>query len=313
MTIQDRMLGGLYGSLVGDALGVPVEFSSRAKRVADPVTGMRAFGTWNQPAGTWSDDGALLLCAVESWVEKGFDTQDMGERFVRWQQQGHWTARGNVFDIGNATASALYRIGGGTPAEQAGGTGEHDNGNGSLMRILPVSIAVAGDDEEALAEKLCRASAITHGHERSKLACVFHGLVVRRLLAGQEPMEALKQAQEAFAKRYQQHLEFGVFSQLMKQNLTDLPESEIGSSGYVLDTLTASIWCLLTTETFSECVLKAVNLGGDTDTTGCVAGGLAGLVYGHKAIPPDWTAALPRATELRRLFELMTDQSIPST
>lgn len=308
MSIQDRLLGGLYGSLVGDALGVPVEFSSREKRMADPVTGMRAFGTWNQPAGSWSDDGALLLCAVESWVEKGFDTQDMGERFVRWQQQGHWTARGNVFDIGNATASALYRIHRGTPAEQAGGKEEHDNGNGSLMRILPVSIAVAGDDEEVMAEKLARASAITHGHERSKMACVFHGLMVRGLLAGVDPLEALKQAQEAFATRFQQHPEFGVFSQVMNQKVADLPESEIGSSGYVLDTLTASIWCLLTTESFSECVLKAVNLGGDTDTTGCVAGGLAGLVYGHQAIPTDWTAALPRAAELSELLNLMTDQ-----
>ena len=130
---KNRILGGLYGSLVGDALGVPVEFASRSAREVDPVTGMREFGTHNQPAGTWSDDGALLLCSVDSQVEKGFDTQDMGERFVRWQDESLWTARGRVFDIGNATWDALSNIAQGMPAEEAGGTTERSNGNGSLM------------------------------------------------------------------------------------------------------------------------------------------------------------------------------------
>lgn len=303
LTHAQRILGGLYGSLVGDALGVPVEFAVRSARKADPVAGMRGFGTHRQPAGTWSDDGALLLCSVESLVETGFDTQDLGERFVRWSDHGHWTAHGHVFDIGNATSTALRRISLGTPAENAGGRDENSNGNGSLMRMLPVALALLREEEPVFCDRIQRASAITHGHDRSKLACVFHGLLVRGLMTGLKPSEALKQSQACFAGSDQRHPEMPHFHQVMNPNFESQPESAIRSSGYVMDTLTASIWCLLTTNTFSECVLKAVNLGDDTDTTGCVAGGLAGIVYGIDAIPAEWRTALPRQNDLHELFE----------
>src|SRR5262245_50838797 len=127
---RDRVLGALWGALVGDALGVPVEFQDRSIRQGDPVTGMRGHGTHHQPPGTWSDDGALTLCTVESLVHAEFDTSDMGRRFVRWMKEEYWTATGVVFDIGGATADALMRIASGTPAERAGGRDEYSNGNG---------------------------------------------------------------------------------------------------------------------------------------------------------------------------------------
>lgn len=302
MSRTDRILGGLYGSLVGDALGVPVEFAPREAREADPVTGMRAYGTHHQPAGTWSDDGALLLCSVESLAEKGHDPQDMGGRFVKWLDQGHWTAHGEVFDIGIATRSALGRIRSGVPAEEAGGRGLHDNGNGSLMRILPVSLAYAGWDDGLLSDRVQRASAITHGHGRARLACVFHALFVSELLAGRTPQTALESGRRRFLDLFTDHPEIPVFQDLLSESLVDRSPDGIGSSGYVMDTLTASLWCLLTTTSFSECVLKAVNLGDDTDTTGCVAGGFAGLLYGREAIPAEWVAALPKRDDLARLF-----------
>lgn len=300
---QQRFLGGLYGSLVGDALGVPVEFKSRKDRMADPVTDMRDYGTHGQPAGTWSDDGALLLCSAESLIEKGFDTEDMGSRFVRWYAQGHWTAHGTLFDIGIATRKALQLIEHGCPAELAGGHDEFSNGNGSLMRILPVVLASLKEDEETFRSRIHQASAITHGHLRSQMACVFYGLMVRAITEGLSPETALMQAQACFAGIYEKASEFGHFSVLMQPTLQDLAESQIGSGGYVLDTLTASLWCLLTTSSFAECVLKAVNLGDDTDTTGCVAGGLAGTFYGMEAIPQEWRAALPRQADLASLFQ----------
>lgn len=306
---RQRILGGLYGSLIGDALGVPVEFKSRVDRVRDPVTGMRDYGTHNQPAGTWSDDGSLLLCTVESLAEKGFDSQDMGERFLNWFDQGRWSAHGRVFDIGNATRVALGRISLGTPAEQAGGHGEHDNGNGSLMRILPVPLASLKSDLDLFCDRIVRASAITHAHDRSKLACVLHGLFVRALMQGESPAAAHAWAAWKFRTRYASHPEFPHFSTILDPNLACQRESTIQSSGYVLHTLIASIWCLLTTSSFSECVLKAVNLGDDTDTTGCVAGGLAGVFYGIESIPADWMAVLPRQKELHSLF----DQFVQST
>ena len=303
MNLSSHILGGLYGSLVGDALGVPVEFKPRVDRVHDPVTDMREYGTHGQPRGTWSDDGALLLCSVESLVEKGFDTQDMGERFVNWYAKGLWTARGTLFDIGFATRKALGLIEYGCPAEIAGGQDVNSNGNGSIMRILPVPLASLTSDLDEFCDRIARASAITHGHDRSKLACVLHGLLVRALISGDGPAKALASAASEFRARYGSHAEFPHFSPVLNPDLASQPEHVIQSSGYVLHTLIASIWCLLTTTTFSECVLKAVNLGDDTDTTGCVAGGLAGILYGVDAIPADWVAALPRKEALRELFE----------
>jgi ADP-ribosyl-[dinitrogen reductase] hydrolase len=122
-----QILGGLWGALVGDALGVPVEFRNRDDVQADPVTGMRGNGSHHQPKGTWSDDGSLIVCTVDSLLNEEFDTQDMGQRFVSWMRDGRWTAHGDVFDIGMATVGAITRISYGTPAEQAGGCDEDSN------------------------------------------------------------------------------------------------------------------------------------------------------------------------------------------
>lgn len=301
-TSHQRILGGLYGSLVGDALGVPVEFAPRETRKKDPVLGMRSQGAHGQPAGTWSDDGSLLLCSAESLTEKSFDLQDMGERFLQWFEFGHWAAHGLVFDIGNATRQALLRIRHDTPAIQAGGRDQYDNGNGSLMRILPVVLANLHEDESTFVTRIEQASAITHGHARSKMACVFHGLMVRALMVGLRHEDALRQAQACFAGIYERSSEFNHFTKVMGSDLAARAERDIQSGGYVIDTLTASIWCLLTTDNFADCVLKAVNLGDDTDTTGCVAGGLAGVTYGLDAIPTEWRLSLPRQQELKQLF-----------
>jgi ADP-ribosylglycohydrolase len=299
---KDRVLGGLYGSLVGDALGVPVEFASRRACMLDSVVGMRSDGAHGQRAGTWSDDGALLLCSVESLVEKGFDTSDMGARFVRWYHLGLWSAHGTVFDIGNTTRQSLDRISRGVVAEQAGGHDQYDNGNGSLMRILPVSLALLQVDLDEFRDRLQRASAITHGHLRSQMACVFHGLLVRSLMEGLPPQQSLEAARGCFGAAYEGSAELSTFRDVLGSDIAQWPEEEVHSGGYVMETLTASLWCLLTTDSFTSCVLKAVNPGGDTDTTGCVAGGLAGMHYGLSSIPECWRDALPRSSDLATLF-----------
>jgi len=191
---SDRLLGGLWGSLVGDALGVPVEFMERSEVQADPVAHMRGYGTYELPPGTWSDDGALLLCSADSLCHAEFDLTDMGDRFVRWLRQDLWTATGEMFDVGLTTRAALSRIGQGTPAAQAGAQTEDTNGNGSLMRILPVALRFAGQPMAVFAARLEAASAITHAHALSRMACVFYGLVIRQLLAGHPPAAALATA-----------------------------------------------------------------------------------------------------------------------
>lgn len=305
MTNRDRYLGALWGSLVGDALGVPVEFENRRERLQDPVTGMRGFGTHFQPPGTWSDDGSLLLCSVESLtVCRGFDAEDLARRFLAWRRHGKWSATGGVFDIGIATSKALDRHALGVAAVKCGGRGEYDNGNGSLMRILPLSLAAMKSGDESWLDD---GSAVTHGHLRARLACRFHAGFVRHFLKGGDVKEAFRATQEEFATVLAVTGEAPAFQRLVDPGFSALPEDSIHSSGYVIDTLEASFWCLLRSETFPSCVLAAVNLGEDTDTTGCVAGGLAGLVYGRASIPGEWLGAIPQKGTLDLLF----DQFLP--
>jgi ADP-ribosyl-[dinitrogen reductase] hydrolase len=308
---RDRILGGLWGSLVGDALGVPVEFKDRAEVQADPVSEMRGFGTHNQTAGTWSDDSSLLLCSTESLLRHEFDTGDMGKRFVRWYQEEIWMPHGKVFDVGVATARALTRIANGMRAEVAGGDDQFSNGNGSLMRILPVSLRFAKLPAKQAIDRVHRASALTHRHPRSQMACGLFTFVVRELLNGNNASNAYSAGLSAFRGFYESgpwwSAEWDYFQLLLAGDLARRPESEIDSGGYVLNTLTASLWCLLTTQNFRDCVLKAVNLGGDTDTTGCVAGGLAGVAYGIKSIPADWISQLARKGDVDCLFHEFTD------
>lgn len=311
VSLLDRFSGGLWGSLAGDALGVPVEFQNRAARLADPVTGMRGYGTHQQPPGTWSDDSSLLLCSAESLLEARFDTTDMARRFVRWERDGLWTANGDVFDIGIATSQALRAVRRGVAPEEAGGKDLYSNGNGSLMRILPVVLAFHQADPDVFRDRIHRASAITHGHARSQMACVFFGLMVRALLQNLTPAQAHGQACSGFRELYADSPELPVFHNILVPDPAAIPESEIRSGGYVMETLEAAVWCLLTTGNFRDCVLRAVNLGWDTDTTGCVAGGLAGVCYGWQDIPADWLQALPLGWALENLFRCFNWRFLP--
>jgi len=314
---KDRILGGLWGSLVGDALGVPVEFKDRATVQLNAVNSMREYGTHDQPRGTWSDDGAMILCTADSLVNHELNIDDMGARFVRWMKDGLWTANGEVFDVGGTTSTALLRIAKGIPADESGVNVEDGNGNGSLMRILPVVLRFAAEATESFAGRLEKVSAITHAHCRSRMACVFYGLMIRQVLLGWQPQAALDSARAEFTGWYERSPEFSCFKRILGDDLTSLPEGEIVSTGYVLHTLHASLWCLITTSNFKDCVLKAVNLGGDTDTTGCVAGGLAGIAYGMKSIPAEWISQMARKGDVDCLFhefaELCEETGMKST
>ncbi len=248
MTLRDC----IYGQAVGDALGVPYEFMARGTFAC---TGMAGHGTHDQPAGTWSDDTSMALAVCDSYRELGrVDVPDVRNRFLAWYRDDAYTCDG-LFDIGNATATAL-RLGRGLE-------GELDNGNGSLMRTVPLAFADATDDE------VREVSAITHAHRTSTEACVCMVHAARELIAG-------RTAHEVAAA------------------LIDVskPEDQVASGGYVLDTFEAALWCLANTGSYAECVLKAVNLGNDTDTTGAVAGALAGIVYGIDGIPEEWMTVL---------------------
>ncbi len=298
--MRDSIRSGILGLAVADALGVPLEFRSRRELAADPVTGMRGYGTYNQPAGTWSDDTSMTLCVADS-LAGGLDYTDMMERFRRWANEGEYTPFGQAFDIGGATSRAVGRYCGGMEPLCCGGCGERDCGNGSLMRALPVAFYLYAQYGADISSDVCmevvhQTSSLTHNHPRCHIACGIYTLTAVRLLAGDSLSEAVgqgtAQATAYYANSAAYKKELGCFARLTDGTLATLAEDDIRSSGYVVDTLEAAFWCLLTTASYSECVLKAVNLGEDTDTVAAVAGGLAGLAYGESGIPRDWLGAL---------------------
>src|SRR6185503_6776390 len=197
---------------------------------------------------------------------------------------------------------ALMRIANGIPAEEAGNSGEFSNGNGSLMRILPAVLRFAAEPIGLFSSRIERISGITHGHARSKMACVFYGLVIRHILSGLEAQTSLKNARSEFEVLYKDHKELAQFRHCLTDDFSSIREDQVVSTGYVLHTLHASLWCLLSANSFEECLLNAVNLGGDTDTTGCVAGGLAGVLYGIQKIPEHWRGSLARHGDVNCLF-----------
>lgn len=311
--MESQIAGSLWGAVVGDALGVPVEFRTRADLALNPVTTMQGPGTHHQPPGTWSDDSSLIFCTLESLLEcNHLVAQDMAERFLRWLRRGYWTPYGEVFDLGIATRQALARFAEGRPLARCGGREEFDNGNGSLMRLIPVSIWVCQTTPEEAIASSHLASIITHAHPRSQMVCGFFTLMVRGLYQRLTPQKALQQAWEQAQALYSNEEEFQsewpALHRMHPDILPQLTEPEVRSTGYCVHTLEASIWCLLHTLTFEQCVLRAVNLGEDTDTTGCVAGALAGLRYGLDQVPAQWAKALARQDDLIDIIGKFTER-----
>ncbi len=299
---RDRLIGGLVGLVVGDALGVPVEFSARHERDRDPVRGMRGFGTHHQPVGAWSDDGALAMAHAAAFIAHGWDPQRHLEFFLAWREQGAWTAHGMVFDLGNATSAALDRFKHGRPLDEIGGRRDQDNGNGSLMRILPASCWWAGASFTAMAEGIAGASALTHAHVRSRLCCIWHALIADGLLSRQSIAAILVDAGKLLENQTPLR-ERPRFAALADATCLDLPRSQVPSDGHVVSTLIAACWCLHRHAAYADAVLEAVNLGDDTDTTAAVTGGLAGLRCGLSGLPRAWITCLPRRVAVLALAE----------
>lgn len=295
--MENHVLSGIMGLCVGDALGVPVEFKSREYLKSSPVLGLCGYGTHNQKLGTWSDDTSLSLCLADS-LNHGLDYDDIMNRFSLWLSRGEYTASGEVFDVGISTKKAINFYQSGRAPLSCGGSSENDNGNGSLMRILPLLFylqALYGIDfqdyDEAF-EMIHNVSSLTHAHNRSKIACGIYLSVAAMLLGNMDLKSAVDLGIYKALDYYGRHKEFmnelKHYVRLSDSSFFSLTESEIKSSGYVVDTLEAAIWCLVNSSTYKECVLKAVNLGNDTDTVAAVAGGLAGLYYGYNGIPKNW-------------------------
>lgn len=298
--MMGKVYDGIIGAATGDALGVPVEFISREELAKFPVTGMQGYGVHNQPMGTWSDDTSLTLVLMDSIVyRQAVDYHDIMDKFSKWLLYGAYTATEEVFDVGGATNRAIMNYGRGMNPLECGGMSEYENGNGSLMRILPAAYYLKKRSDILMDEKMDivhNISSLTHRHPISLIGCGIYINVALKLLSGNLPLKEgiIQGIEEAFqyytSKKWE---DISAYDRLKDiKNFAALPEVEIRSSGYIVDTLEAAVWCLINTCSFRECILKAVNLGDDTDTVGAVAGGLAGIYYGADNIPQEWLAAI---------------------
>jgi len=297
---------GIFGLVVGDALGVPVEFRSRAALAKDPVYDLREYGTHRQPKGTWSDDSSLTFCLMESLVN-GYDLEDIGLKFLQWKNEGYWTPHGSVFDIGMATRQAITEFSKGTKSELCGGFDEYSNGNGSLMRILPMAFFLFNElDIDKRYDKVKAVSSLTHAHFRSVFACFFYVELAIALLRLRDKEKALKETQETvfeycYLRGFNMH-ELDLYHRVLKGNIGMAEMEDIRSSGYVLDSLEASLWAFMANDSYKSVVLDAVNLGEDTDTIGAIAGGLAGLYYGFDNQFDFWRMQMARYEAIEALI-----------
>lgn len=302
----NKFESAVWGFIIGDAMGVPFEFSYREELSKYPVTDMVGFGTHFQPPGTWSDDTSMMLCVMEYLCEEGEQTKDywvfrsllqqkkLATKFLDWYKNGAHTASGEIFDIGITTQTALEAFSKGTKTSECGVLNVAAGcGNGSLMRTLPIAYFFR-EDKVSLRNLIgTRIGKITHRTILTSVCISFYNEFFFSLLNGDTKLDALKHAQSAitYIIRHTDGLiddeSIKLLTRMMQMNFGLLKSDEIKSGGYVIETLEAAIWSFLNTNSFSEAVLLAINLGGDTDTIGALTGGLAGCYY-QDGIPENW-------------------------
>ena len=318
---ENIWLNAVMGVVVGDALGVPVQFMTREEVRKEPVTGMRGYGTFNMPPGTWSDDGSMTYATLVSIYEKkGIDYDDIMQRFMGWFADGEYTPAGISFDHGTTCVQAIGNYALLHNHKLCGKTGEWANGNGALMRIIPVCIYgyVKYKNREITLkqalEYVHEVSALTHNHLRSKMACGIYFFLICAILDEDGTLTERMQKGMDDAKAYynadiMNWVEWSYFGRMTDLGgFAQLSEDEIKSKGYVLWSLEAAVWSLLTTDSFEAALLKVVNLGKDTDTNAAIAGGLAALYYGYEGIPSDWLDVIIKKEEIVSLCQCMKEE-----
>ncbi len=309
-----NFIDAIIGFAVGDAMGVPVEFKTRDNLKQKPVTDMIGEGTYNMPKGVWSDDTSMTLATIDSLIQKNeINTNDIADRFLKWYRLGEYTATDEVFDVGNTTRIALEEYcRGEKTAEDCGMNDEMSNGNGSLMRILPIAFYLHAKeitDDKEIYEIVKKVSSITHAHEISIMGCYIYVKLVLELLDEKYKDEAYKNIQKIDYSFFSNET-IEKYSRILKEDITKQKIHSIKSTGYVVDTLEAVMWLFLNAEDYNNTILNAVNLGNDTDTIAAITGGLLGIYYGIDAIKQEWKSNLKKYEYIKKLskdFEEMIE------
>lgn len=290
---MDKNLRGIiYGLAVGDALGVPYEFCTRNEMKKNPCNKMRGYGTYNQPIGSWSDDTSMTLCLLDAinYKTKEINEKLVIENFINWKDASLFTANNYRFDIGNTTRKAIDNMKRGIFYANKNDT---HNGNGALMRISPlVPLLIDVDDMDKRFLTTKNIVIMTHANEINYVGChIYIEYMISLWNNKLDKIQSLSKTIEKLVPFYENKPEYNAFCEyhrIINEDLYSLKEYEIKSTGYIIDTLEASLYCFLHTENYKSAVLKAVNLGEDTDTIAAITGSMCGLYYGFSDIPSSW-------------------------
>lgn len=283
-----RARGALLGLAIGDAIGTTVEFKPRG--TFEPLTDMVGGGPFHLEPGQFTDDTSMALCLGASLVEKGFDLHDQMTRYVRWSKEGYMSSNGRCFDIGIATRGALQRFQR-SANPLAGSTDPNSAGNGCIMRLAPIPICYVDQPELAVrySEEQART---THQAPECLGASRLFGEILVRALQGKPKEQVL--APHVLAGNLPTKLEA-----IGQGRYRSKSRDAILGTGYVVDSLEATLWCFEQTDNFRDCVLMAANLGDDADTTAAQAGQIAGAFYGECGIPAGWLSKLAMMEAIR--------------
>ena len=298
----------IYGFVIGDAMGVPIEFKSRESLSNSPITTMTGYGTYFYiPEGVWSDDTSMTLATLDSITKCNgkINYKDITDRFINWIKEADYTATNEVFDIGITTKYALRKyMEENEEPTKCGGNEIGDNGNGSLMRILPITLytySKKSSDIETL-EIIKNTSSITHRHEQSIMGCYIYTKYIHYILNGNNKIDSYELIKKLDYNIFSNETR-KVYSRIIENDIYKEDLNNIKSNGYVVYTLEAVLWTILNTNNYNEAITTAINLGDDTDTVGAITGSIAGLLYGYNSINNEWIDKLKNKELLNEIIE----------
>ena len=302
---NNQYLGAIIGHAVGDAMGFPTEFSKREELLKNPVIEMIDSPDVGQPAGSWSDDTAMEIATIDSFIQKKcFDYKDIMDKCVKWISKSEYTPTGVTFDIGRTCLKAIKKYCNGTAPLQCGSTSINENGNGSLMRILPVALYayLKNLDDISIRKLTNEVSSLTHAHEVSRLGCYIYVQFIICLLKGYTKEDAYKHIQYLDYSAYDMH-SLKLYTRILDEQIEVQRLDQIKSTGYIVDTLESAMWIFMNAQHYKEAITASTNIGGDTDTIGAIVGSMAGIYYGFESIPSNWLDKLQRKEYLMELAD----------
>lgn len=302
---NNQYLGAIIGHAVGDAMGFPTEFSKREELLQSPVIEMIDSPDVGQPAGSWSDDTAMVIATIDSFIQKKyFDYKDIMDKWVKWISKSEYTPTGVAFDIGRTCLKAIKKYCNGTAPLQCGSTSINENGNGSLMRILPVALYAYSKklDDTSIRKLTDEVSSLTHAHEVSRLGCYIYVQFIISLLKGFAKEDSYRYIQNLDYSAYDKNA-INLYGRILNEKIEGQILDNIKSSGYIVDTLESAMWIFMNAQHYKEAIIASTNIGGDTDTIGAIVGSMAGIYYGFESIPSNWLDKLQRRDYLMELVD----------